>query len=203
MSKREAILKAATELFAQKGYHGTAVSEIAERADVAQGTVFHHFKSKENLLVSICDELVNTYIEGINTAAEGPGTGWEALERVLKFNQEFRGCRYDSIAVVFRETRDLSRAAGEVHEHFGGLVNQIIDVKSRCIEKGIADGSIRSVSPRSTALLIHLFLVGEFHVETEGLLEIPDMEKDLIEFCKRSLVPESQGGSETVERCGG
>jgi AcrR family transcriptional regulator len=173
MTKREAILEAATELFARKGYKGTATSEIAERADVAQGTVFHHFKSKENLLIDICDELVMTFIAGIREAAAGPGTGWDALERILKFNREFRISRYDSIAVAFRETRDLSKADVEISEHFCGLVAQIIDVKSECIARGIADGSIRPVPVRETALLIHFIIVGKFHIETEGLLDHP------------------------------
>jgi AcrR family transcriptional regulator len=188
MSKREAILNAATELFARKGYNGTAASEIAVQAEVAQGTVFHHFKSKENLLISICDELVNDYVDGIKKAADGPGTGWEALERILKYNQEFKKTRYDSIAVAFRETRDLSKATGEVHDHFFNLVNQIIEVKSSCIERGIADGSIRPVPVQLTAHLIHVLLVGMIHVETEGLLEMPELDGELMEFCKRSLL---------------
>lgn len=203
MSRKEAILKAATELFARKGYRGTAASEIAERAGVAQGTVFHHFKSKENLLISICDELVGTYIEGIVKAAAGAGTGWDALERILEFNRDFKKERYDSIAVVFRETRDLPDAETDVHEHFCGLVNQIIDVKARCIEKGVADGSIRPVSPQVTALLVHFLLVGYFHIETEGLLEIPDLDDEMLAFCRRSLVPGEEITRETATGYGG
>ena len=203
MTKREAILDAATELFARQGYKGTATSEIAELADVAQGTVFHHFKSKENLLVDICDELVMTFIAGIRQAAVGPGTGWDALERILKFNREFRVSRYDSIAVAFRETRDLSRADAEINKHFCDLIGQIIDVKSECIARGIADGSIRPVPVRETALLIHFIIVGKFHIEMEGLLEMPDLDDELVEFCKRSLLPVDAMGNENIEAHGG
>jgi AcrR family transcriptional regulator len=203
MTKREAILNAATELFARKGYKGTATSEIAERADVAQGTVFHHFKSKENLLIDICDELVMTFIAGIRQAADGPGTGWDALERILKFNREFRVSRYDSIAVAFRETRDLSRADADINQHFCDLISQIIDVKSECIARGIADGSIRPVPVRETALLIHFIIVGKFHIETEGLLEMPDLDDELIDFCKRSLLPLDATGTGTAVAFGG
>jgi len=189
MTKREAILAAATELFALKSYKGTAVSEIAEMAEVAQGTIFHHFKTKENLLISICDELVQDYITGISLAAEGPGSGWEALERVLVFNQEFKRRRQKAIAVAFRETGDLSRAEGEIREHFCRLLSQIIALKSQCLEKGISDGSIQPVPVEITALLLHFLLVGKFHIEAEGLLEIPELDSELLEFCKRSLVP--------------
>ncbi len=203
MTRKEAILGAATELFARKGYKGTAVSEIADQADVAQGTVFHHFKSKENLLISICDELVRDYIKGMRQEAEGPGSGWDALERILKFYQRFRNEHLESISVALKETGDLSKAAREIHEHFCGLLNQVIEVKSKCIERGIKDGSIREVPIHATALLVHFLLVGKLHIETEGLLEMPDLDMELLEFCRRSLAAEEKLPKEYDQRSGG
>lgn len=51
--KQIAIVEAATELFAEKGYAGTSTSEIASKAEVAEGTIFKHFKSKKGLLLAI------------------------------------------------------------------------------------------------------------------------------------------------------
>jgi TetR/AcrR family transcriptional regulator, repressor of fatR-cypB operon len=48
--KREAILQAALELFAEYGYHGTAVPQVADRARVGAGTVYRYFESKEALV---------------------------------------------------------------------------------------------------------------------------------------------------------
>lgn len=48
--KREAILAAALELFAERGFHGTAVPEIAEAAGVGAGTIYRHFESKEAIV---------------------------------------------------------------------------------------------------------------------------------------------------------
>ncbi len=48
--KREAILAAAVELFADKGFHGTAVPEIAEKARVGAGTIYRYFESKEAIV---------------------------------------------------------------------------------------------------------------------------------------------------------
>ncbi|NJE13628.1 TetR/AcrR family transcriptional regulator [Thermococcus sp. LS2] len=50
MDTREKILKAARELFAEKGYDKTTVDEIVERAGVAKGTFYNYFKSKEELI---------------------------------------------------------------------------------------------------------------------------------------------------------
>ena len=50
MDKREAILQAALELFADRGFHGTAVPLIAARAKVGAGTIYRYFRDKENLV---------------------------------------------------------------------------------------------------------------------------------------------------------
>lgn len=52
-SKKQNILEAAITLFAEKGYANTATSEIAQLAGVAEGTIFRHYGTKENLLLSI------------------------------------------------------------------------------------------------------------------------------------------------------
>src|SRR5215467_14150395 len=48
--KREAILSAALELFVERGFYGTTVPEIAERAGVGAGTIYRYFESKEALV---------------------------------------------------------------------------------------------------------------------------------------------------------
>src|SRR5262245_31156210 len=48
--KREAILSAALELFAERGFHGTAVPLVAEKAGVGAGTIYRYFESKEALV---------------------------------------------------------------------------------------------------------------------------------------------------------
>jgi AcrR family transcriptional regulator len=54
--KREAIMAAALELFVERGFYGTAVPEIAERAGVGAGTIYRYFDSKEALVNAIYRE---------------------------------------------------------------------------------------------------------------------------------------------------
>ena len=51
--KQKDILKAAVKLFAEKGYAATSTSEIARKAGVAEGTIFRHYKTKKELLLSL------------------------------------------------------------------------------------------------------------------------------------------------------
>src|SRR6185295_5391164 len=55
-AKRELILRAATKVFARNGYFNSKVADIARAADVADGTVYLYFKSKEEILHSIFDQ---------------------------------------------------------------------------------------------------------------------------------------------------
>ncbi|HEY4175647.1 MAG TPA: TetR/AcrR family transcriptional regulator [Kofleriaceae bacterium] len=48
--RRESILDAALEAFVERGFHGTAIPQIAERANIAAGTIYHYFDSKEALV---------------------------------------------------------------------------------------------------------------------------------------------------------
>lgn len=58
--RRERILDMAVHIFAQKGYHKTTTREIAEAADVGEGTIFNYFGTKSDLLLAIIDRLADT-----------------------------------------------------------------------------------------------------------------------------------------------
>ena len=55
--RRQEILRAAGELFRQKGYRGTTMLDITERVNCSKGSVYHHFVSKLHILEAICQGL--------------------------------------------------------------------------------------------------------------------------------------------------
>ena len=54
--RRKQILRAAIEVFAERGFHKTRISDIAKRAKVAYGLIYHYFDSKEHVLSSVFEE---------------------------------------------------------------------------------------------------------------------------------------------------
>jgi TetR/AcrR family fatty acid metabolism transcriptional regulator len=64
-SKRERILRAATDVFAKNGYFNAKVSEIAKAAGVADGTIYLYFDGKEDLLVTIFREHARNYLQSL------------------------------------------------------------------------------------------------------------------------------------------
>ncbi|MDQ0973943.1 AcrR family transcriptional regulator [Neobacillus niacini] len=60
--KQKKIITAAIETFSEKGYAASSTSEIAKKAGVAEGTIFRHYKTKKDLLVSIVAPLMTKFI---------------------------------------------------------------------------------------------------------------------------------------------
>ncbi len=57
--KKKLITKVALELFANEGYHTTSISKIAKKAGISKGLVYNYFESKEDLLATIFDDIIN------------------------------------------------------------------------------------------------------------------------------------------------
>lgn len=99
--KREAILRAATGVFAQNGYFNSKVADIARAAGVADGTVYLYFKSKEEILRSIFERGVGEAIaEGRQQLTE-LGDAREKLRRIARLHLERLGSDRN-LAVVFQ-----------------------------------------------------------------------------------------------------
>jgi len=64
-NKRERILRAAIDVFAQSGYFNARVSEIARAAGVADGTIYLYFEGKEDLLISVFREHTRNYLQSL------------------------------------------------------------------------------------------------------------------------------------------
>lgn len=61
--RRARVVDGAAAVFAEHGYEQTSVAELAERLGVATGAIYHYFAGKEDLLVAICDQLMEPLLE--------------------------------------------------------------------------------------------------------------------------------------------
>ena len=78
-NKRADILKAAREVFKENGYEKARVSDIAERAGVAKGTVYLYFQSKWDMLDGLCAFYQGMINDAMHTAMQNPDP-YQALE---------------------------------------------------------------------------------------------------------------------------
>ncbi|HEX8922865.1 MAG TPA: TetR/AcrR family transcriptional regulator [Pyrinomonadaceae bacterium] len=99
--KREAILRAATRVFARNGYFNSKVADIARDAGVADGTVYLYFKSKEEILHSIFDRSMESAILEVRRQIDAIDDPREKLRRIAHLHLERLGADRD-LAVVFQ-----------------------------------------------------------------------------------------------------
>ncbi|MDQ3134366.1 MAG: TetR family transcriptional regulator, partial [Acidobacteriota bacterium] len=99
--KREAILRAATRVFARNGYFNSKVADVARVAGVADGTVYLYFKSKEEILHSIFDRNTSEAIVEGRRQLDEIADPREKLRRIAALHLERLGADRD-LAVVFQ-----------------------------------------------------------------------------------------------------
>lgn len=107
LETRRRISSAAFALFAERGYEATTVEAIAERADVAKGTVFNYFPQKRAFLAAIADAWTRRITDDLGPVASWTGTPLEQLKRVARLSAQL-GARHRELArlVIFESMRE-------------------------------------------------------------------------------------------------
>jgi AcrR family transcriptional regulator len=85
-ARREAILTAAMELFAARGYRGTTIAQVAERVGITDAGLLHHFPTKEHLLVAVLAHREARDIEALRSAEASSATPLDALVELCRRN---------------------------------------------------------------------------------------------------------------------
>ena len=133
--KRESILRAATRVFARNGYFNSKVADIARQADVADGTVYLYFKSKEEILHSIFDQNMAEAIAAGRLLIEKLREPGEKLRRIAMLHLERLGADRD-LAVVFQielrgSTKFMQEFSAAGFAEYLGLLRQTFEEGQR------------------------------------------------------------------------
>ncbi|WEB41143.1 MULTISPECIES: TetR/AcrR family transcriptional regulator [Streptomyces] len=87
---RQRIQDVALELFSEHGYEKTSLREIAERLDVTKAALYYHFKTKEDIVVSLFEDLCRPIDELIDWAQEQPRTLETKQEVIRRYHESLR-----------------------------------------------------------------------------------------------------------------
>ncbi|HEY5907770.1 MAG TPA: TetR/AcrR family transcriptional regulator [Vicinamibacteria bacterium] len=139
--KRGRILQAAVKVFARKGYFAARVSEIAKKAGVADGTIYLYFRSKEDLLVSLFDEVMAAHLEAARhemKAAPGPAA---RLLRMAEHHLRALGENRD-LAVVFQV--ELRQSTKFMERFTASWLQEYFQLLYGVIEEGQRAGVFRA-----------------------------------------------------------
>ena len=145
--KRDAILEAAREVFEERGFQDAHMSEIAERALVAAGTLYLYFESKEDLVTQLAEDFIRRITRVLVKEMANPDPA-EAIA----------GGVSETIDVACEERSTLMllnlRAAIGQREEMLPADKDLIDAVSKEVTKRMEAGQFRKYQPEVAAVLI-------------------------------------------------
>jgi AcrR family transcriptional regulator len=156
-ARRRAILDAATELFAERGFAGASVQAIADAAGVHKTTVLYHFATKEALHEAVLDEALGGIARVMHEFLAG------------EFKRERVGYLLDQMQAFFAEhityarllERELLEAA-DPEAYLSRFVEPIYLPALASLERAMARGVIRPIDPALFIHDLHVQLIGYF-----------------------------------------
>ncbi len=171
--RKQQLMTLAGELFLKRGFGNTAVSDIVERAGVAQGTFYYYFESKESVLEAILVGHIDSLYGRIQVRCE---QGFrDAGHRLGMMLEAFVDFTQSEEAGIFRLLRseELVVIAEHARKHWNG---KLFPLLSAVIDQGMAEGTMH-VEHRDETLVFfwkafHTYCEGFFKEEAPGTLDV-------------------------------
>jgi TetR/AcrR family fatty acid metabolism transcriptional regulator len=139
-TKRERILRAAIDVFAQNGYFNAKVAEVAKAAGVADGTIYLYFDGKEDLLITIFREHTRNYLQSLERELAHVRRPEERIRIAIRHHLEALG-RDRALAIVAQV--ELRHSLKFMSLFSQQEVADYLNMLRKMIEQGQADGSFR------------------------------------------------------------
>ena len=147
---RTQILRAATAVFAEKGFAKASMNDIVRASGLSKGGVYWHFKSKDELVTAVFDAFFAGQIAYLDAILAGEGT---AQEKLLRFTHE-SAIALAELAAQFPSSLEFYALAARqdgLKEQLATYFYQYEERIASLIAKGIAAGEWRDVSAEETA----------------------------------------------------
>jgi AcrR family transcriptional regulator len=175
LARRRQIVDGAAQVFAEKGYHAATTREIAQAADVSEGSIYHYFDSKKDLLLAIMDRLRLSQPPSSSSAPDDAGQmppvdPRDVLKIVIRDRQAFAMEQQPMLRAVMSEIL-IDEAFAE--RYYGELLALSIEMMERYLQALIDQGRITDVD---TALFTRFFVAANL-----GLAELLFLGDPLLE----------------------
>jgi AcrR family transcriptional regulator len=181
--RRRQILDAAKHVFADAGYHGASIHAIIERAEIARGTFYLYFESKEAVFGALLDEAMTELRRRIVRIDTGPGARPpkdqlnDSLASLLEFIVSDRPLA--SVLLSSSSTPDAEAAA-----RLAAFYTEVRSVIALSLETGVQIGLLRPCHPeRTSAALLGMVRGIVEHCVSRGADQpIHDVTRELIDL---------------------
>lgn len=174
------------ELFARKGYHATTVDEIASRLGVAKGTIYYHFKNKQEVYLEVIRIAFKILKDSALKAIEESDEPVVKLRKISKNHVEFLH-EYADIAAIF--LRELF-SSSENKKLLTGLMQEYLQLIQSVIEDGINKGHFRKIDSRLAATAVHgmISTTVMHYINAYGNFPLELVSSDIDELILRGLL---------------
>ncbi|MFW5490503.1 MAG: TetR/AcrR family transcriptional regulator [Desulfovibrio sp.] len=191
MKKKEAILKVATVLFANQGFADTSVQEISHLSGVAEGTIFYHYHSKEQLLLSILRQTKDSIVHQFDEFVQGRkfDSGMHMVEEMVSFYLYLAGLMEDQFLLLHqRFLYKCSETNAEFRVCLEEIYNCLTDIFEKAIVVGQRDESVcAEAHPRKSALVLFTMVDGLVRFKNYNLYDAGALFNELMRSCRRML----------------
>jgi len=188
--KYDRILKAAVKVFAENGFHGSKVSQIAKEADVADGTIYLYFKNKDDILISLFEENMDWII---NTLEEDLKKTEDPVEKIRVCIRNFYSMakkNRDLASVITIELRQSTKFMKEYdNKQFARYLKTIARVIEECQKLNIArtDISPETIARAIFGMLDEMTLFTVFSPGGQRKQNMKQIFEEIVEFIVRGL----------------
>lgn len=135
--KYKQIIEAAVVAIAENGFHQAQVSKIAQKAGVADGTIYLYFKNKEDILVSVFEEKMGQFTEKIEQVIAGKSDSIEKLLALIEMHL-YQLAEDPNLAIVTQI--ELRQSNQELRLKINAVLKKYINIIDSIIDDGIRDG---------------------------------------------------------------
>jgi AcrR family transcriptional regulator len=190
VTRKETILEVALKLFAEKGFSETTVSEISEASGVAEGTIFYHFKSKEDLLLSILERLKEDIVGEFKSYLKTweRRSGLASIDEAISFYLDLAGKLETPFLLLHRHyPHKLAQQNVLCRSYLQEIYSCLVDIFEETIVLGQRDGSVAPLPARKVALLVFAMVDGLVRFKNYQLYDPAALYSELIIACRRLL----------------
>lgn len=155
LAKRREIMKAARQVFAERGLHAATLDEIAEKAEFAKGTLYCYFKSKDDLFLSMLEDEIEHFSRSLQTELSRDLPPAETVARLVGAMMRSFGENMDLMRLLTQERSALATCKGDLMmKRFLPRFLRLNQLVASQVRRGMEQGAFRRVDADRAATAI-------------------------------------------------